>query len=117
MGDLSPHFSRHEFQSKPTGALPPDRVLYRLVAHLEVLRCLAGHKPLVIISGYRTPAHNARVGGARRSRHLEGDAVDLRRGSVTINQAERAGFTGIGTLRGRPTHVDLRPSKARWTYD
>jgi hypothetical protein len=32
---------------------------------------------LTILSAYRTPLHNASVGGARYSRHIYGDAVDL----------------------------------------
>lgn len=36
-----------------------------------------GGTTLTILSGYRTPLHNARVGGAATSRHIYGDAVDL----------------------------------------
>lgn len=117
MGDLSPHFSRHEFRSRDGAPLPDLEVVLQLVAHLEVLRCLAGHKPLVIVSGHRSRAHNESVGGAPMSRHVVGDAADLELGAVTVSQAVAAGFTGIGTKRGLPTHVDLRPDRARWTYD
>jgi uncharacterized protein YcbK (DUF882 family) len=115
MGDLSPHFSRHEFDSRD-GSLPDDETLYRLVAHLEALRCIAGSNPLRIVSGYRTPEHNAAVGGARRSRHMVGDAVDLEYGAVRVTHAEQAGFTGIGSRNIYATHVDLRPRPARWSY-
>lgn len=117
MGDLSPHFSRWEFRSSDDGSLPELEVLLRLVSHLEVLRCLAGHDPLIIVSGHRSAALNEAVGGAARSRHLVGDAADLEHGAVTVDQAVAAGFTGIGTRDGVPTHVDLRPERARWTYD
>ncbi len=116
MGDLSEHFSRSEFRCKGTGQLPHDAVLLHLVQHLEQLRSLAGDRPLRILSGYRTPSHNRTVGGARFSRHLEGDAVDIRPGYCTVAQAAAAGFRGIGTKRGKPTHIDLRPSPARWSY-
>jgi uncharacterized protein YcbK (DUF882 family) len=116
MGDLSPHFSRHEFRSRD-GSLPDDETLYRLVAHLEALRCFAGGHPLRIVSGFRTDEHNRAVGGAERSRHLVGDAVDLEYGAATVRQAERAGFRGIGSRNIYATHVDLRPRRARWTYD
>lgn len=33
--------------------------------------------PLIVLSGYRTPAWNAHVGGARKSQHVQGRAVDL----------------------------------------
>lgn len=35
-------------------------------------------RPLEILSGYRTPGTNAKVGGAQRSLHMEGRAVDYR---------------------------------------
>lgn len=116
MGDLSPHFSAREFRSRDGAPLPDREVLLRLVAHLEVLRCIAGHRPLVIVSGHRSPAHNRKVGGATRSRHLVGDAADLRPGAATVEQAERAGFTGIGYRGKWAVHVDLRPEPARWSY-
>lgn len=116
MGDLSPHFSRREFTSRDGSPHPELEVLLRLVAHLEVLRCICGSRPLRILSGYRSPAHNLAVGGARNSRHVVGDAADIPSGYATVAQAERAGFRGIGR-RGRwATHVDLRPTPARWVY-
>lgn len=116
MGDLSPHFSTSEFTSRD-GAPHPDReVLLRLVAHLEVLRCNVGGHPLRIVSGYRSPAHNAAVGGARASRHMAGDAADIPQGYATVAQAEAAGFTGIGSKGVWAVHVDLRPTPARWSY-
>ena len=33
--------------------------------------------PLVVLSGFRCPTHNTKVGGVPRSKHMEGDAVDL----------------------------------------
>jgi uncharacterized protein YcbK (DUF882 family) len=33
--------------------------------------------PLLIVSGYRPPEVNAKVGGAKRSAHMTGEAVDL----------------------------------------
>lgn len=116
MGDLSPNFSASEFRSRDGAALPDRSTLLRLVAHLEVLRCIAGNKPLRIVSGHRSPAHNAAVGGASASRHMVGDAADIPQGYATVAQAEEAGFTGIGNKGRWATHVDLRPSPARWSY-
>lgn len=106
MGDLSPHFDRSEFRDHVSGDLvdPPCQ----LIGALENLRGQVG-KPLVIVSGYRTSAHNAEVGGAIDSRHLHGDAADLEPGYATVTQAEEAGFVGIGTKDGHATHVDMRP--------
>ncbi|MGL6063893.1 MAG: D-Ala-D-Ala carboxypeptidase family metallohydrolase [Fusobacteriaceae bacterium] len=44
---------------------------------LEDLRDLLG-EPLAITSWYRSPSHNSSVGGASRSGHLSGLAVDFR---------------------------------------
>lgn len=110
---ISEHFVEAEFASKDGGGV---RVEARLVWHLEKLRAIVG-RPLVIVSGYRTPAHNARVGGAKGSRHLHGDAADIPRGYATVAQAEQAGFRGIGSSGPWAVHVDMRPGPpARWRY-
>ena len=44
---------------------------------LELARRALGH-PIIITSGYRCPALNARVGGAANSAHTQGLAVDFR---------------------------------------
>lgn len=111
---ISPHFSERELLSR--GTWPQKRLnVYRLAAHLEALRADVG-RALPIISGFRTPTHNAQVGGAPESMHLEALAADMHPGLVTVNQAEDAGFMGIGTKGGWVTHVDLRANPARWTY-
>lgn len=38
-------------------------------------------KPIVVLSGARCPEHNAKIGGAKKSSHIEGLAVDLMRSS------------------------------------
>lgn len=112
MGDLSPNFSRREFRSKDgvDGPVDPE-----LVRRLELLRAIIG-RPIHIVSGFRSPAHNRRVGGARRSQHLLGKAADLRPGVATVAQAEQAGFRGIGHRDGWALHVDVRARPARWKY-
>ena len=46
-----------------------------LVEKLQLIRDAVG--PVVVGSGYRSPAYNRHVGGAQHSRHLYGDAVDI----------------------------------------
>lgn len=114
MGNLTAHFGDREFRDRRTDELlgPPCRLL----AALEHLRGEVG-RPLRIISGYRSPSTNAAVGGAPRSRHLAGDAVDIPEGYATVAQAEKAGFVGIGRRGQWAVHVDMRPGPAaRWTY-
>lgn len=115
MGDLSPHFSRREFDSRDGVKAAPTP---ELVAALERLRALVGHKPLRIVSGYRSPAHNRAVGGKPRSQHLYNRAADIPPRYATVAQAVAAGFTGIGDKDGWAVHVDVRPGQrvARWHY-
>jgi uncharacterized protein YcbK (DUF882 family) len=114
VGDLSAHFSRREFACRHCGlVVGPSR---ELLVVLEHIRGVIGG-PLVVISGTRCKAHNDRVGGARRSRHLAGDAADLRRGVVPLELAKAAGAVGIGTSGPWAVHVDTRPGPAaRWRY-
>ena len=107
MGDLSPHFSSHEFACHHCGVV---KIVPVLPAKLELLRSRIG-RPLPILSGYRCPVHNRAVGGATHSRHLVSDAVDFAQGLVRPLQAEAAGFRGIGVHNGWCVHADLRPGR------
>jgi len=109
MGDLSPHFSRHEFDCHDGSRAAPDA---ELVRKLELLRHLVGDKPIRIVSGYRSPAWNRHVHGAPRSQHLYNRAADLDRGVATVDQARAAGFRGIGFSGSWAVHVDVRPGRA-----
>lgn len=120
MGDLSPHFSRSEFECRGRGQAGhrshPTRVDDRLVASLEKLRSACGDRPLNIVSGYRCEMWNRQVGGAVRSQHPRGTAADIPYGYATPAQARAAGFTGVGVKGAYAVHVDVRPSAATWRY-
>jgi zinc D-Ala-D-Ala carboxypeptidase len=105
MGDLSPHFSRREFDCHDGQIAHPTPLL---VEALERLRAAVG-RPCHIVSGYRDPAYNKAIGGAPDSRHIHNDAADLETGYATVAQAEEAGFTGIGYAGRWAVHVDTRP--------
>lgn len=114
MGDLSSHFSQHEFTDRRTGhaVRPPDELL-QVLEHLRNLR----GRPLHIVSGHRCCTTNAAVGGAPRSRHLVGDAADIPSGYATVRQAEACGAVGIGVRGEWVVHVDVRPGPpVRWRY-
>ena len=68
-------------------------------------------------SGYRTPSHNAKVGGVPNSQHIVGTAADIRtKGASPLEVAQVAeilGASGIG-LYSDFTHVDTRPKPAKW---
>lgn len=114
MDQLTPHFNAAEFIDHDSKERrdPPTMLL----GVLENLRGQVG-RPLHIVSGYRSAATNARVGGAADSRHLHGDAADLPTGYATVEQAQAAGAVGIGSSGVWATHVDVRPGPpARWHY-
>lgn len=92
-------------------------------AFLE-LRRLCGNHPIVITSGYRTVAHNKRVGGAKNSSHLYGEALDLRPPShlsamefylIAKTFANQIGITGLGLYTDH-IHIDVRISNVLVTW-
>lgn len=89
MATLTPHFSLDELTVSNEGARRgldntpgPDviRNLTRLANVMEEVRALLG-VPIHINSGYRSPAVNAAIGGAKHSAHLEGLAADFTAGT------------------------------------
>lgn len=94
-----------------------------------VLQCIREHfgKAVTITSGYRTPEHNAEVGGSKSSQHLLGRAADIRVAGVSVEdvaayaESLMPGWGGVGSYpvkAGRATgwvHVDTRQNKSRWT--
>jgi uncharacterized protein YcbK (DUF882 family) len=114
VGDLSAHFSRAEFD--PNDENRDVHVSHELLAVLERIRAING-RPLRIVSGIRSPAHNARVGGVRGSQHPKGTAADIPPGRATVAQARAAGAVGIGARGLWAIHVDVRPGPpAHWHY-
>lgn len=58
---------------------PPEVVatLRTTAARMEEVRRLLGDRVITVSSGYRCPALNRAVGGARTSAHLTGHAIDF----------------------------------------
>jgi hypothetical protein len=82
---------------------------------LQSLRDRLG-KPLIVLSAYRSPAHNKAVGGAPRSKHMDGTAFDIAMANhdpVAFEAAAReVGFLGFGFYpRSGFIHVDLGPAR------
>lgn len=82
---LSPHFSLAELTQSDTAArrgldnTPPPAVLAalrRTALGLEGVRTLLA-APILISSGYRSPALNTVVGGQPGSQHCKGEAADF----------------------------------------
>jgi uncharacterized protein YcbK (DUF882 family) len=81
---LSPHFKLFEFECRCCGRV---MLATRLVVMLEDLRAALG-RPVVITSGYRCHAHNKAIGGAPRSLHMLGRAVDIKSQAKQTELAE-----------------------------
>ncbi len=93
-----------------------------LILILDNVRAELG-KPIDINSGYRTPAHNEKVGGVETSSHLKGLAVDIACNKSQdrfdlINCLLDVGFSRIGVAKTF-IHADIDPDKSigvMWTY-
>jgi len=84
-----------------------------------------------INSGHRTPAYNKAIGGASKSRHMKGQAIDMTIGDINkdgiytkedkkivldiCDKKVIGNKGGIGLYPGtRAVHIDVRGYKARW---
>jgi len=65
---------------------PPEiakqKLLLLIENTLDPVRALYG-KPITVTSGYRSPAVNAKAGGAAASSHMTGEAADIQVGGGT----------------------------------
>jgi len=99
-------FKPEEVACHGTGRL---LIVPEFLSGIDLLRSMCGH-PLTLLSGYRSPYHNARVGGAVFSRHLKADAADINivgQDRIRIrDMAKKAGFRGFGYYHTF-LHVDL----------
>jgi uncharacterized protein YcbK (DUF882 family) len=121
---LTKNFSLSEFDSKDSAKMP-DEVFLKIFKLAENLQILRDHFNLVITinSGYRSPIHNARIGGVPSSRHLLGEAADIVVEGKTptevfkaIEQLIKDNKMKEGGLKAYQTftHYDIRGTKARW---
>lgn len=112
------YFRREEFACKcgKCGGFPvePSEKLVRVLDKFREEVGLA----VYINSGIRCKAHNAAVGGANDSRHLYGDAADIRcpgkMPSELYNIAVRLLPDGGVGIYDWGVHVDTRGYRARW---
>ncbi|MEI4234740.1 YcbK family protein [Roseovarius sp. D22-M7] len=108
-----PDFSPAEIACRGTGEL---KLHPEALDTLQALRDRLG-KPLIVNSAYRSPGHNRAVGGATRSKHMEGTAFDISMANhdpeTFAVAAREVGFLGFGTYpRSNFMHVDLGPARS-----
>jgi len=113
---LTPNFKVREFAcSDGTDVI---FISQELVDVLQKIRNRFG-KAVTVTSGYRTPAHNKKVGGAAYSQHLYGTAADITVKGVKPKDVAAYAETllpntgGIG-IYSTFTHIDVRKVKSRW---
>jgi len=115
------YFKHEEFDSpdKPgSGKLMNSELLEMIDKAREIYG-----KPIRVNSGYRTKAHNSKVGGVSSSSHLKGLAIDV----ACVKSDDRfemltalleVGFNRIG-VASTFIHVDIDKDKSQnviWTY-
>jgi uncharacterized protein YcbK (DUF882 family) len=121
---LTKNFTLEEFKSKDGAAFPLDVIknIKELVINLQIIRDTV-KSPLQITSGYRSPAHNKKVGGAKDSQHMKGTASDLIPKTIstkelhdTIKRLMDEGKIKQGGLKnyGGFVHYDIRGKYVTW---
>ena len=127
MSGYPPNFAESELTCRSGAECPyPDR-LRHLAWALQTIRDAYGG-PIRVNSGYRSPKHNAKIGGAKNSQHVQalaadlapasGEEFDLNRVVSVVSGLAATGKIpngGIGTYRTF-VHYDMRPTgPARWS--
>ncbi len=123
---ISPHFRWEDFRSTGDHKAPPLAVRPNLVAlceQLEILRAALKNRTITILSGWRTPWWNKRMGGGRDSLHLHGAAADFVVAGLPPSAVRQVMEELIDDHKLYPgglgryatfTHYDLRLEAARW---
>lgn len=130
MGDLSKHFSRHEFKCHCSdqglqhcrGSGP---ISMELVLTLEYLRHFIAEqtgqeRPIRVHSGFRCIPWNSECGGVPGSQHVLALAADISVQGLSAHELmaivlDVQGFNGYGEY-GTFVHLDLGPSRPSWDF-
>lgn len=121
---LTKNFNLSEFRCRDGSDVPGELMdnVSELAKNLQVLREHVS-KPVSIISGYRSPTYNKKIGGARRSQHMSAKAADIKIKDLTPAEIKdiivslikegkmKSGGIGLYTTF---VHYDVRGRNARW---
>jgi len=124
---ITENFNKREFDCK-CGCEMPSSVFYEIEELANELQTIRDrfNAPIQINSAYRCLSHNKAIGGVSNSQHVLGKASDIVIKGYTPNEVadelevmleDECLFPfhlgGIGRYNTF-THIDIRPSKARW---
>ena len=114
---ITAHFNSAEFKCKcKNKSCATTEIDHALVDILQQIRNHFGAE-VTINSAYRCKKHNAAVGGAKDSFHIQGRAADIKVSGVkpklVAQYAEHIGVKGIG-LYDTFVHVDTRTKRFLW---
>ena len=121
---VTENFSTHEFTCRDGSEVPPELMVHLalLCENLQVLRNYLDC-PIRVISGYRSPTYNRKIGGAKKSQHMLAKAADIKIEGIPPHEIKAAiemlikegkmhkGGVGIYTTF---VHYDVRGWNARW---
>ena len=121
---LEKNFNINEFKCKDGSTVPDEYIenVKLLAKNLQVLRDKIG-KPIVIISGYRSPEYNKKIGGAKRSQHMVAKAADIIVNGMSSTEIKDIIVSLIKSGEMHPggiglyqtfTHYDVRGANRRW---
>ena len=122
---LTESFRLKDFQPTCKSDVIPKKYIENLCLLAENLQIIQDHikKPIKIISGYRSPRCNKRVGGAKKSQHMVGKAADIRVKRMrtrtlkkiieSLIRDKKIQQGGLG-LYSWHVHYDVRGNRARW---
>ena len=122
---LENNFSLDEFKCRDGTPVPEEYMgnVSLLAKNLQVLRDYLG-RPIEIISGYRSPEYNKRIGGARQSQHMLAKAADIKIDGMEpwivqkiVEHLIYEGHMmkgGVGIYKTF-VHYDIRGRNARWS--
>lgn len=123
---MTKNFKLKEFNCKDGSKMPIEvyENIIKLANQLQFLRDYTG-RAITVNSAYRSPEHNAKIGGSKTSQHLLGKAADItiesmkpREVFVLIEDLIDLGLMLQGGLGLYDTfvHYDIRKTRARWDY-
>lgn len=119
---VSKYFHLSEYFINHLQCMDEKLIKPKLIELVQEIRDTAG-VPITITSGWRSIQKNQQVGGALKSEHLNGAAVDITSRQISIDKLYeicKANSKVIGLGDGRKygfVHVDIRTGKrVEWKY-